>query len=127
MATSLPKGSPDRVAAGIDPTGFSGHSLRAGFATSAVQAGASTVKIRSQTGHASDIMLARYIRDGEIFVGNAGGASLIFCRPLRRQTPAAQMSERRSARRVDGQYQCADTLAHARGRRGRGFPSRGCR
>jgi integrase len=66
-----------RVAAiGIDPSGFSGHSLRAGFATSAAQAGASTLKIRAQTGHASDVMLARYIRDGETFIGNAAGVVL---------------------------------------------------
>ncbi len=46
----------ERVAmANIDPTGYSGHSLRAGFATSAVQAGVSTLKIRSQTGHASEV------------------------------------------------------------------------
>ncbi len=62
--------------AGINPTGYSGHSLRAGFATSAAQAGVSSVKIRAQTGHASDIMLARYIRDGELFMGNAAGAVL---------------------------------------------------
>ena len=49
-----------RVASiGIDPAGFSGHSLRAGFATSAVQAGVSTLKIRAQTEHASDALLAR--------------------------------------------------------------------
>ena len=64
------------TATGIDPTDFSGHSLRAGFATSAVRAGVSTLKIRSQTGHASDAMLARYIRDGELFVDNAAGALL---------------------------------------------------
>ena len=61
---------------GIDPEGYSGHSLRAGFATSAAQAGASTIKIRQQTGHASDAMLSRYIRDGELFVGNAAGVVL---------------------------------------------------
>ena len=64
------------AAAGYDPSGFSGHSLRAGLATSAVQAGVSTLKIRGQTGHASDAMLARYIRDGELFVDNAAGALL---------------------------------------------------
>jgi integrase len=64
------------AAAGIDPTGYSGHSLRAGFATSAVQAGVSTFKIRAQTGHASDAMLARYVRDGELFSGNPAGAVL---------------------------------------------------
>ena len=63
-------------AAGFDPSGYSGHSLRAGFATSAVQAGVSTLKVRAQTGHASEAMLARYIRDGELFIGNAAGALL---------------------------------------------------
>jgi site-specific recombinase XerD len=63
-------------AAKIDPDGYSGHSLRAGFATSAAQAGVSSWKIRQQTGHASDAMLARYIRDGELFNDNAAGALL---------------------------------------------------
>jgi len=62
--------------AGIDPKDFSGHSLRAGFATSAAQAGVSTLKIRQQTGHASDAMLARYVREGELFTGNAAGVLL---------------------------------------------------
>jgi integrase len=67
----------DRMgAAGFDPTGYSGHSLRAGFATSATQAGVSTFKIRQQTGHASDAMLSRYVRDGELFLGNAAGILL---------------------------------------------------
>ncbi|WP_309418911.1 site-specific integrase [Telmatospirillum sp.] len=64
------------TSAGIDPTGYSGHSLRAGFATSAAQAGVSTLKIRQQTGHASDAMLARYVRDAEMFTGNAAGRLL---------------------------------------------------
>jgi integrase len=64
------------AAAGFDPAGYSGHSLRAGFATSAVQAGVSMMKVRAQTGHASDVMLARYVRDGELFIGNAAGAIL---------------------------------------------------
>jgi site-specific recombinase XerD len=58
-------------AAGIDPKDYSGHSLRAGLATSAAQAGVSLWKIRQQTGHATDAMLSRYIRDGELFAGNA--------------------------------------------------------
>lgn len=62
--------------AGIDATGFSGHSLRAGFATSASEGGVSPLKIRQQTGHSSDAMLARYIRDAELFVGNAAGMLL---------------------------------------------------
>jgi integrase len=67
----------DRMAAaGFAPTGYSGHSLRAGFATSATRAGVSTFKIRQQTGHASDAMLSRYVREGELFLGNAGGILL---------------------------------------------------
>lgn len=63
-------------AAGLDPSGYSGHSLRAGLATSAAQLGVPTWKIRAQTRHASDAMLSRYIRDGELFTGNAAGALL---------------------------------------------------
>jgi len=62
--------------AGFDPASFSGHSLRAGFATSAAMAGASSWKIRQQTGHASDAMLTRYIRDGDMFTDNAAAAVL---------------------------------------------------
>jgi site-specific recombinase XerD len=67
----------ERIAAiGMNPEGYSGHSLRAGFATSAAQAGVSTLKIRAQTGHASDAMLSRYVHDGELFLGNAAGVML---------------------------------------------------
>lgn len=60
----------------IDPDGYSGHSLRAGFATSAIKAGVPTYKVRAQTGHASDLMLSRYLRDAGLFVDNAAGALL---------------------------------------------------
>lgn len=60
----------------IDPSGYSGHSLRAGFVTSAARAGIASWKIRQQTGHASDSMLERYIRETEMFVENAAGALL---------------------------------------------------
>lgn len=63
-------------AAGFDPAFYSGHSLRAGLATSAAMAGASTWIIRKQTGHASDAMLNRYIRDGDMFANNAAGTVL---------------------------------------------------
>lgn len=62
--------------AGIDPEGYSGHSLRAGLATSAIKAGVPTYKVRAQTGHASDLMLSRYVRDAGLFDGNAAGALL---------------------------------------------------
>jgi integrase len=67
----------DRMtAAGFDATDYSRHSLRAGFATSATRAGVSTFKIRQQTGHASDAMLSRYVREGELFLGNAASILL---------------------------------------------------
>jgi integrase len=64
------------AAAGLDPVGYSGHSLRAGFATSAAQAGVPAWRIKAQTRHASDVMLAHYIRQGELFNDNAAGALL---------------------------------------------------
>jgi integrase len=63
-------------AIGLDPTKFSGHSLRAGLVTSAVQAGVSSWKLKAQTGHKSDAILSRYVRDANIFIDNAAGAVL---------------------------------------------------
>ncbi len=63
-------------AVGLDASKYAGHSLRAGLVTSAAQLGVSSWKIRAQTGHKSDTMLARYIRDANIFVDNAAGAVL---------------------------------------------------
>ena len=40
------------------------------FGHQAAQAGVPSWKIRQQTGHASDAMLVRYIRDGELFLNN---------------------------------------------------------
>ena len=57
--------------ADFDPAMFSGHSLRAGFATSAAQAGAETWSIMKQTGHKSEATVRRYIREGELFTTNA--------------------------------------------------------
>lgn len=61
---------------GLNPATYAGHSLRAGLVTSAAQLGVSSWKIRAQTGHKSDAMLSRYIRDANIFVDNAAGAIL---------------------------------------------------
>jgi integrase len=61
-------------AAGIDPRQYAGHSLRAGFATSAAKAGASERAIMNQTGHRSLVTVRRYIRDGSLFHQNASGA-----------------------------------------------------
>jgi integrase len=58
---------------GLNPADYSGHSLRAGYVTSAVQAGASEHSIRRQTGHASSAMLERYVRLANLFEDNPTG------------------------------------------------------
>lgn len=54
-------------ALGLDSAELSGHSLRAGFATNAANKGASADRIRGQTGHKSDAMVQRYIRNSQMF------------------------------------------------------------
>jgi site-specific recombinase XerD len=61
---------------GFDPSTFGGHSLRAGFVTSAVKGGANLIKITDVTGHRSLEMLKTYSRDAEAFVGHAGAGLL---------------------------------------------------
>ncbi len=62
------------AAAGLEPGDFSGHSLRAGLATAAAAAGVSERQIMQQTGHKSEKMVRRYIRQGTQFKDNAAGA-----------------------------------------------------
>ena len=50
------------VQTGADAYNFSGHSMRAGYCTSAAEQGQPTWQIREQTGHRSDTTLAKYIR-----------------------------------------------------------------
>jgi integrase len=57
--------------AGLKIPDLSGHSLRAGFATAAAQAGATERAIASQTRHRSLTTLRRYIRRGTLFEENA--------------------------------------------------------
>lgn len=64
------------AAAGLESDAYSGHSLRAGFATSAAALGVPSWQIRAQTRHASEAMLNRYIRVGEMFTCNAAAALL---------------------------------------------------
>jgi integrase len=59
--------------AGLKIPDLSGHSLRAGFATAAAQAGASERAIANQTRHRSLATLRRYIRRGTLFEENAAG------------------------------------------------------
>lgn len=57
---------------GLDATTFSGHSLRAGFATAAAAAGIEERRIAQQTRHRSAAVRI-YIRDGEVFRRNPSG------------------------------------------------------
>ena len=57
--------------AGIENKNFSGHSLRAGFATVAAESGADERSIMAMTGHKTTQMVRRYIRDANIFKNNA--------------------------------------------------------
>ncbi len=57
--------------AGIDNSNFSGHSLRAGFATVAAESGADERSIMAMTGHKTTQMVRRYIREANIFKNNA--------------------------------------------------------
>lgn len=52
---------------GLDPQELAGHSLRAGFATTAARVGANMAEIARVTRHSSDGMLRRYIRAGTMF------------------------------------------------------------
>ena len=56
--------------AGLDPSAYSGHSLRAGFATQAARAGAHERAIMRHTRHKSERVLREYIRDGQLFDEN---------------------------------------------------------
>ncbi|MEI6521530.1 MAG: site-specific integrase [bacterium] len=57
--------------AGLNHKHVAGHSLRAGHATSAARAGVSERIIMKQTGHRSEKMVRRYIREGQLFTENS--------------------------------------------------------
>ncbi len=60
------------AAAGLDATLFSGHSLRAGFVTSALATGADLLKIMATTRHTQVDTLKGYDRRAQSFVAHAG-------------------------------------------------------
>ena len=57
--------------AGIENSNYSGHSLRAGFATAAAESGADERSIMAMTGHKTTQMVRRYIREANLFKNNA--------------------------------------------------------
>lgn len=58
-------------AAGLDPTTVAGHSLRAGFATTAAKKGKSLDAIMRQTLHKGEHVARGYIRHAKLFDDNA--------------------------------------------------------
>ena len=57
---------------GLDPAEYSGHSLRAGFVTSAAECGARLDKIMEVTRHRSAAHVLRYVRQADAFRDHAG-------------------------------------------------------
>ena len=62
--------------AGLDPASFAGHSLCAGFLTSAAEAGASIFRMMDVSRHKSVDTLRGYVRRAEGFKDHAGAAFL---------------------------------------------------
>jgi len=63
-------------ALGLDARTFGGHSLRAGFLTSAAARGASIFKMMDVSRHKSVDTLRGYVRDAELFRDHAGAGLL---------------------------------------------------
>jgi hypothetical protein len=61
------------LAAGYDPKDFAGHSLRAGFVTSALEHGADMFKVMDVTRHRRVETLKGYDRRAKAFRNHAGG------------------------------------------------------
>jgi len=57
---------------GLDPALYAGHSLRAGYATSSAESGATPWRIADHTRHKSLEMLRVYIRNTELFANHSG-------------------------------------------------------
>ena len=62
--------------AGLEPTEFAGHSLRAGFLTSAAEHGASIFKMMEVSRHKSVDVLKGYVRRVDLFKEHAGAGFL---------------------------------------------------
>ena len=56
--------------AGLDPTLYSGHSLRAGLATAAGDAGAGLAELMRQTRHRSTEVALGYLRPADLWRNN---------------------------------------------------------
>ena len=61
---------------GLDPAEFAGHSLRAGFLTSAAEAGADVLRIMEVSRHKRVETVQGYVRRANLFKGHAGAKFL---------------------------------------------------
>ncbi len=61
---------------GLDPTNYSGHSLRSGFVTSAAAHHARLDKIMEVTRHRNPTTVLQYIRNADVFENHAGSGFL---------------------------------------------------
>lgn len=55
--------------AGLDPTGYGGHSLRSGAVTAAADRGMSDRELMRLSGHKSVVSIRPYVRESEVFSG----------------------------------------------------------
>jgi site-specific recombinase XerD len=62
--------------AGLDPAAYAGHSLRAGFLTSAAETGANVFKMMEVSRHRSVDTLRGYVRRADLFKDHAGSGFL---------------------------------------------------
>jgi hypothetical protein len=72
-AATQPKGAKECMSAKVAEDrskAFSGHSLSAGFATTAAAYGLTGESIARQTRHKSTQMVPRYVREAELFIRN---------------------------------------------------------
>jgi hypothetical protein len=85
------------AAAGLDPSELSGHSLRAGFCTSAAETCASVMKIRETLRHKSIDVLAGYVRRAALFRTMSGRGSCGVHRQRRHRKPRQRAVDREVA------------------------------
>lgn len=64
------------AAAGLNPDEYAGHSLRAGFLTSAAEAGANIFRMAEHSRHKTLDVLRGYVRNAELFKNHAGAGLL---------------------------------------------------
>ena len=62
--------------AGLDPAEYAGHSLRAGYLTSAAEAGANVFKMMEVSRHKSIDTLRGYVRRSDLFRDHSGAGFL---------------------------------------------------